>query len=655
MGSKIDNSVKTPLVHHNSNHTTKHTAAKTDVTPTKTNGTSQHFNASVMSFNAGVLKTKLNANVTAQAATNGIDRDKIDFLKKNLQDAGHLAIAISSPDFNKDLKPNPAERNKLIGEIIRSKDAERLLLDYGLPQSPRNITYDQQKTVAGAVGEAYKAGEVSDADLKDLAKRLGPEKTANLIMTLASDPNNTKPGGVVEALGKQAKDLGYKQAAALAFTSSDALIKNNLPNAADRKAAFNEVKAFIDAGKDNAKYNAEAGAQYNSQFALAVGNAARLTATGDGYSQSEFDNLLKDLGPRLTNEIIARSTSVEGDGRAGGALDVLGQSSERIAANSKDDDKRRWEVNTAVAYTSSPELIAKHLNTPEKRMQAFDTLNKELYRQRDNVKDSVKNGFSLLGQPAAANGLANLLATNGKEILDAKIGENGTNYKGQADLIQFLQSTLYSPNTTPELANKLKGVMQNYVNQTFSDGQQGNTRAGERIGALLGLHDVAFQRAYSEASTPEAKSKLEKIEQDIVKTVIKESAKGLLKSTGPIGALAGGFVLDQVLNEIFKDRTPSAGQLGEEFLKLLKEKGLNVDDATNYKDNLIAVIDTIRDGIRAKMDDPNISQKDKDNLQNALAILTEMEEKFRTRNLETYNEYDKNNGKLREELKNWKP
>jgi hypothetical protein len=655
MGNKIDNAVKIPVVHTNPNHSVKQNIkAANAVTPAKANNSSQVFNAGTMNFKANVLKTKLNANVPAQVTNKGISDEKIKFLREHLMDAGHLGIALASPDFNKDVKPNQAESNKLIGEIIRSKDAERLLLDYGLPNSPRNITYDQQKAVAGAVGDAYKAGEVSDADLKDLATRLGPEKTANLIMTLANDPNNTKAGGVVEALGKQAKDLGYKQAAALAFTSSDELIKKNLPTSADRKAAFGEVKSFIDKGKDNAKYNQDAGAQYNSQLALAVGNAARLTAMGDGYNQKDFDNLLKDLGPRVTNEVIARATAVEGDGRKGGALDILGQTSERIAAGAKGDDKRKWEVNTAVAYTSSPELIKTHLDTPEKRMQAFDTLNKELYRQRGNVKDALKFSYSLLGQPAAASGMANLLATNGKEILEAKIGQNGQNYKGQADLAQFLQSTVYSPLTDAATRQKIESSIGDYVNNSVEAGKKGDVFAGERIGALLGVSQVALDRGVKDAQTPEQKSKLEQIADGIAKAAIGKLGETLLAETGPIGSYVGGKVLDKVLEEVFGDHQPSPEKLGEAFIEALKKKGVDIQGVETHRDGLVNAINEIEQALN-KARDGATSQKEINDITKAYEYLETLKNAIRHRLDETDTSGKEPNRKLNEELKNWKP
>jgi len=166
----------------------------------------------------------------------------------------------------------------------------------------------------------------------------------------------------------------------------------------------------------------------------------------------------------------------------------------------------------------------------------------------------------------------------------------------------------------------------------------------------MGLHDVAFQRAFEAASTPEQKTAMEKLQAEVVKTVLSKASSALLATTGPVGSTVGGFVTGQLLNELFKDRSPSAAQLGAEFLKLLEEKGIDINDASNYRDNLNSVIQIIVEGLDKQLRSGNLTQEQTDNVQNALTTLTRIQSNFRDRAQETYSEYDRTNGQLREAL-----
>lgn len=638
------------------------TKPTTTTTTTTTNVFSQTFNSSSRQLGSDVLRLRLNNQyqaqtlVPTQTPSEPINQDKIDFLLEHLSDAGHLAIALTSPEFNQDLKPNSAETIKLIGEIVRGDDAARLLLDYPLQTNMsgyRNSTYDSQQVVAQAVGEAYRTGEISDADLNNLLEQVGEERAAELILTMSSDPANLESDGLVENLGKQADALGYDQAAALAFTSSENLIRRNLPDSSSRDAAAAQVRDYIENNpvRDNTSIGTNGGGgDYRAEFTLAVANAARLTTYGSGYSRTEFEDLLSDLGPSMANEVIARAAAVPGDDNANCALELLGTASKNIAANADDDDKADWETNQYAAFTQSPTLISRNLTTPAERMRAFDVLNGELKDQRENVKLALEHNFSLLGQPVAAEGLTNLLETNGTEILDAKLGTSGNDYAGQADLVEFLESTLYSPITDSALSDRIKNVVSNYIDTTFENARSGDVRGGERIGALMGLHDVAFQRAFEAASTPEEKSKMEEIQNAVVKTVLSKAASALLAPTGPVGSQVGDFVMGQLLDELFKDRSLTPAQLGAEFMNLLEERGIDINDASSYRDNLIEVIKVIREGLQAQLDSGTLTQAQTDNIQNTMNTLTTIESNFRDRSLETQNEYDNPNGNIRKEL-----
>jgi hypothetical protein len=262
----------------------------------------------------------------------------------------------------------------------------------------RNVPYDNQRFLAGLIGDAYQAGQISDSDLHQIAEKLGEEGTEALALNLASNANNVRNNygsdSVVEALGKQAESLGYDTAAALAFTSSESLILEHYPTAQSQRDAFAQVRDYIeryDEGWERSGfYTDQTGesATVRSNFTQALLNASRLTANGNGYSQGEFDDLLKEVGPDLVNETIARATNVTADDYFGNALDALGDASQRIAQNSSGDDQKKWQLNADIAYTQSSALIRNNLTTPEARLATFDRLNQQLVDLRDDVEDS---------------------------------------------------------------------------------------------------------------------------------------------------------------------------------------------------------------------------------------------------------------------------
>ena len=135
-----------------------------------------------------------------------------------------------------------------------------------------------------------------------------------------------------------------------------------------------------------------------------------------------------------------------------------------------------------------------------------------------------------------------------------------------------------------------------------------------------------------------------------MKTVLSKAASALLAPTGPVGSQVGDFVMGQVLDAIFKDRTPKPSELGADFLNLLEERGIDINDASSYRDNLIEVIKVIREGLDAQLASGNLTQAQTDDVQNTLNTLTTIESNFRDRSLETQNEYDNPNGNIRAEL-----
>lgn len=535
-----------------------------------------------------------------QRQTPPVDMDKVETVFNTTIEADDLAVRLS----DKFTYLNAAEKLQLAAMAVRSDRAEQLL-GFFRPASPPNVTYDQQKQLATSIGAAYRQGIITDSDLRQLAQRLGPEESARFAATLAQSPGNVNVGGVVEAYGRQAKALGQSQAAALAFSSSEELIRKDLPTYADRSAAFNQVKSFVEGEPVGLVTHFGYGTNpyMQSEYVQGLANYARLHSWGLG-SNEEFDKLLETAGPRFVAESIARSSNIAGDDGSYSALKMFGDASRRMAAKTDGDKQHDWYVNAAMSFTQSPALISSNLSTPAQRMAAFDLLNHELAGQRSAARDAVKdeyNQYTLLRAPAMAQGLAELLTAYPDEIINAKLTNSVGNFQGQADLANLFESTLFSPYTSAETRSQIQRAVESYITREVGRANNDSQIIGNRLGGLLGVLEVSTQKAIANAQKPEEKSFIDKVSQDFAKTLLKTGAGALLKPTGPVGSLVGGFVLDQVLDKIFEDKPPSADQLGEAYIQQLEKSGVNVnlgEDLRNQYVNLLTKVVTSLNELR---------------------------------------------------------
>lgn len=542
-------------------------------------------------------------SVKGQTPAGQVDQEKVEFVLDRTTDSAGLAYQIS----DESTYLNAAEKEELLARAVRSDRAGQL---FGPPLASDipNRTYDDQKLLAEGIGNLYDKGTITDADLGNLSRTLGDDEidstaSQRFVTLLAQDPDNLRSGGVVEAYGRQAQSNGQDQAAALAFSSSEELIRNNLPTRASREVAFGQVKSFLES--EPLKYVPEfrygSSPMLESAYVQSLTNAARLHSWGVS-SEKDFDAMLEKAGPRYVQEAIARSSQISGDDAFNSTLNEFGDASRRLAAKTDGDDRHDWNLNAAMAYTQSEALINGNLTTADQRMNAFDILNHELAGKREDARDAASEGYSLLRAPAMAEGLAQLLESHPEEILTAKLGADGKNYAGQADLINLFQSTLFSPYTSTETNNRIRASVEAYIGQEFAGAGNDSQIIGNRLGSLLGVLDASSQNAINAAKKPEEVSYIDQLSKDLAKTVLKAGVGALLKSTGPVGSVAGGFVLDQVLKKIFDGKPPSADQLGNAYIDLLEKGGQNIalgeslrDSYTRLLTDTITVLNELRD------------------------------------------------------------
>lgn len=553
-----------------------------------------------------------------------VDEDKVEEVVMRARGIGgstSLAYALNDPDLL-----NEAERDAVIRRIADlGEEGAQILTTYTF-QEPRNVTYDEQQTIARAVAGAYSRGAIDDADLHSLLEAGGEEFAAELIVTMASDPANVQNNGLVEALGRQAEALGFREAADVAYSSSETLVNEHLRTPADRARAFEAVRGLVESLDESVERESFYGEhpEARAELSLLLGNAARLTARGNGYKQDEFRDLLERVGPGLVNEVVARLTKVAGDDGARGALDLFGDISGELAAQTTDDAQRDWQLNADLAHTQSPALIRANFGTDAEAVAAFDRLNARLVELRETAAQGAYHGYSLLQQPAVIEALTTLLETRGDAILDAKLN-TVPDATGQADLVQFFQSTLFSPFTPGPQRDRIGAVLDSYVRNETRGAGNDTGRIGRNVGELFGVLQFAARRGVEDARNEDVSpSGVETFARSFIPRLFGIAAgAGISAITTPIGGQLANAVVSGVFTELFRADTPSPGELEEAFIEQFEQLGYDLNLGETGVDGLNQVFDV---AIRQLNDalDAATTQGERNTIQRAINLAEQL-------------------------------
>ncbi len=139
-----------------------------------------------------------------------------------------------------------AEKQALVANIVKSGHPNASTVLTTSPAGADEQTMrDNMRIIAGAMQDAYASGAINNTDLGNYARTFGTAGTEKLIANLTTNGSATGRGGVVEALGQEAQKLGLNRAAALAFTSSPGLIRDNLTTAQARTSAFDDLNSYL--------------------------------------------------------------------------------------------------------------------------------------------------------------------------------------------------------------------------------------------------------------------------------------------------------------------------------------------------------------------------------------------------------------------------
>lgn len=494
---------------------------------------------------------------------------------------------------------DPAVRDEMVRQAMASDHPEVFFTQPGFGSGNLNADYDNMKATAAAVEHAMASGAITEADLQHTVRELGEEGTEDFIQSMMINGNNRALGGVVEKLGEAAKAEGFERAEALAFTASEALIDAHYPTAADQRAAFEQVESYIEEFDDFIRGDEGEAGLYRTGLEFALGAAARLSARGNGYTDAEMDEELAEVGPRIAQETVARlGEASRFDGRVPGALDTLGDSAKRLGARDG-DDAEGFRAASAIAYTQTPNLISQNLTTDAEKMAALETLNAYLADDRGNWDLAKEEGFSLLRDPQALDGLNNLLAGN-PQLIGQLV--NGGPEK-EATLVQLYESIALDPNVPAAERDRFNASINNFLNREIARANENPNVTGNEIGKLFGLIQVAGNRVVENAKDDD-----KDVTGELVRGVVKSATSAIvglaLAETGPIGSAVGGFVVGKILDSIFAEPPgPTQAQIRNAFVEKLAAEGIDVSSGEAGQDALTSVLRQTLDGLNNALSD----------------------------------------------------
>jgi len=261
-------------------------------------------------------------------------------------------------------------------------------------------------------------------------------------------------------------------------------------------------------------------ASEHQQVAEGIDSAFRngQLTSDDLLNLADFDG--SGMGPqRLVNLL----NMDPGQRTQGSAMEALGE--ELAQRNGNDNDR----LAAALVFTSSPELAREHLDTPEKRADAFNRLTGALTSDAlDPLPDELQDAF----RTQLINQTGQLFVDHGAELVDS-LTEPG-NPNGPGTLSTFFSEVMFSEevgNVSAESGQPLGEAIQDTVgniaegylddiqnSQNPVEREQAALRIGRLVGGISGGAEMRIARYNDE---------------------LKESQEAREALTGPLNALLG--------------------------------------------------------------------------------------------------------------------
>jgi hypothetical protein len=207
-------------------------------------------------------------------------------------------------------------------------------------------------------------------------------------------------------------------------------------------------------------------------IAKALGSSLKSGALTDKDLLALADYDQSGMGPSRLVQMLSLDP---GSMQPGGIAEHLGQ---LLWARGGESDK----AAAARIFTSSPELMARNLDTPEKRLQAFTSLTNYLDKADQNVPDPLRDRFK---QDAVA-GLARLFNANGPELMKALTLDG--NPDGGVVLSKFFADAYYSKEGQPytkDIDATLRATASDLEKSMNTDDQTARLLAARQLGRIV--------------------------------------------------------------------------------------------------------------------------------------------------------------------------
>jgi hypothetical protein len=354
----------------------------------------------------------------------------------------------------------------------------------------------------------------------------------------------------------------------------------------------------------------------------------RLSANGNGWSDSELQDFVKDLGPSLAGEVVARTRNTPGDSERGGAVEALGLAARDISRGDVGDDREEWEVNSAVALTASPELIDAHLNGTE-ALQAFQTLTEAADGQYDTAKDAQEDGYSLLRFPEIVEGAAALFEARTDEIVEASI-RSGEGVLDQGHLQRFLQSTAFSPFSSPEVKQQVQGALTDWTEHHVQIGaDQNEGDLAHELGEVLGIVQNAADSAVDRVGDDEAaRVEAENEAKDFIASLGSSIVGTALGAYNPLLGAVGGPLAQELIEAVLPqgDVEAARAQAESDFRALLEQQGTRADLGQALKQVQEEYLRRLQDAIGNQLQRGDLTQEQRNKLEATSLVLGNIQE-----------------------------
>jgi hypothetical protein len=277
-----------------------------------------------------------------------------------------------------------------------------------------------------------------------------------------------------------------------------------------------------------------------------------------------------------------------------------------------------------VALTASRELIDAHLQG-RAGLEAFRSLSEAAYSQYDTAADAKEGGYSLLRFPEITEGAAALFEANTGDIVQAAI-TSGEGVLDEGHLNRFLQSTAFSPFTSPEVKQQVQGAITNWsenhvkIGPDQNEGEQ-SFEVGKVFGIVQNAADAAVDRVGDDA---QARAEAENEAKGFIASLGSSIIGTALGAYNPLLGAVGGPVAQKLIEEVLpeEDVAEARAEAENEFKQLLEDQGTRADLGQALKEMQEKYLRKLQDAIVNQLQSNNLTQEQRNQLQAASEVIS---------------------------------